>query len=190
METLTDKKCIEYRDNGLCLDFYENFLNKEEADKIKQYFDTSIKWRQNETRESRINQIFADNGLKYTISYMGKTFTRDTVQWDPVIKSIKNNLENFIDEKFTVCVLQKYKHGNIGIKPHRDKEMKKGTIICGLSVGETRTLTVARGNKKYELKLTHGSLYVFNHPTNDYWSHSIEKDSTKNVRYSATFRNY
>src|SRR3989338_8052202 len=103
---------------------------------------------------------------------MGKTFTRDTVQWDPVIKSIKNNLENFIDEKFTVCVLQKYKHGNIGIKPHRDKEMKKGTIICGLSVGETRTLTVAGGNK------------------NDYWSHSIEKDSTKNVRYSATFRNY
>ncbi len=38
--------------------------------------------------------------------------------------------------------------------------------------------------------LENGSLCVIQPPTNDFFTHSIKKDESKNVRLSLTFRNY
>jgi alkylated DNA repair dioxygenase AlkB len=104
-------------------------------------------------------------------------------------------VEKMVDEKFNVCVVQRYPNGSYGINPHKDKEMIIGTTICGISFGAKRKLRLH--SPKYmkldniELDLEHGSLYVLKSPTNTYWSHEIVKDKNINKpRISLTFRNY
>ena len=103
---------------------------------------------------------------------------------------IRDRAQEITGEKYNICVVQRYPSGKVGIKPHRDKEMTKGTTICGVSVGETRVLTI-NGKKNINLSLNPGSMYVFNPPTNTYNTHCIQKkDDTKGPRISLTFRNY
>lgn len=77
---------------------------------------------------------------------------------------------------------------------HKDNEMDD-RLICGLSLGATRTLVMypPSFNKKdiepIKIELPHNSLYVIEDPTNRYWMHSIQQDNdVEKVRYSLTFR--
>ena len=99
-------------------------------------------------------------------------------------------VEEITNEKYNICVIQRYPSGKVGIKKHRDKEMKLGTTISGLSLGATRKLKLEYYDKNIEKDLLSGSLYVLNPPTNSYYTHCIEKDSTTEPRISLTFRNY
>ena len=88
---------------------------------------------------------------------------------------------------FNVCVIQQYPNGKYGIQKHRDKEMNG--MICGISVGQTRTLSMYKYNTNVlNQPLNNGSLYLILPPTNDFFLHAIEKDSSRGVRYSLTFR--
>jgi hypothetical protein len=142
---------------------------------------------------------FGPNGeldTSYTINIKGKTITRNCINWNEpkniILCRIKERLEKLTGVKYNYCVIQKYPHGKVGINPHRDKEMKQGTNIAGISIGEERTLEIAPPywikSEPVSIALTSGSLYVLNPPTNDNWSHSIPKDKTLKPRYSLTYR--
>jgi alkylated DNA repair dioxygenase AlkB len=73
--------------------------------------------------------------------------------------------------------------------------MRRDSAISGVSLGATRILkmTPPKYNKKDTepifITLNPGSLYVFKPPTNNHWSHCIEKDyNVKNARISLTYR--
>ena len=168
------------------VEFFPQFLNNKESSELYRQLLPQVVLYKNK----RSTVIFADEGIKYTIEYFGQTSVKETVKWiDPLMK-VKNKLETYTKEKYNVCVLQCYPNGNVGINPHRDKEMVKGTTIAGVSLGETRVLELQRGMEKKEYRLNSGSLYLLNPPTNSYWTHSIRKDATKRIRLSLTFRNY
>jgi alkylated DNA repair dioxygenase AlkB len=63
-------------------------------------------------------------------------------QWNKLSRmmEIKQRVSEVANESFSVCIEQKYHTGKTGINHHRDKEMVPGTIIAGVSFGETRTL--------------------------------------------------
>lgn len=178
----------EIRDAYLNLDFYENVLSKEESAELLDYVEKNVPWRKKKTPGKRANQTFGDDGFEYPLEIRGKKSVIKVQPWTPEITKIKKLVESITGAEFTICVVQRYPNGRVGINPHRDKEMIKGTTIAGLSIGETRTLTMARGFKKHELELTPGSVYVFNPPTNDHWTHCIEKDGTIDIRVSFTLR--
>ena len=87
-----------------------------------------------------------------------------------------------------------YPTGKIGINPHKDKEMTRGTTICGWSFGSERILNMNPPGyiktDKILISLPPGSMYEFVPPTNDHWLHCIEKSENNEKRISLTFRNY
>ena len=181
-------KC-EYRDDGLDVDFYPHLLNHELAIGWYSYLEELI------PHEARRNSVlFGDPGIVYTVNYMDTTSNRPVMPWTelPALQELKSLVEAVTEQKYTVCVIQRYPNGNIGINPHRDKEMVLGTRICGLSLGATRELMFSKhGFEPVTISLNSGSLYVMKPPTNQKWLHSIIKNrSIVEPRFSLTFRDY
>lgn len=174
-------------DKDVDIDFYDNLIDSKKADKIFKEIDDFFPQKPNK----RINQTYGNDGLTYEVKFKDNTVYRRAMPWKPILLELKKLVEGVTKEKFTVCVVQRYPNGNIGIGSHKDKEMKFGTKIAGLSLGQCRTLSMSRYDKVHTIELPSGSLYVFNPPTNDFWAHSIVKDEKKKgVRLSLTFRNY
>lgn len=179
----------EYRASGLSFDLYRDFLSPQESVELYQHLIMYSKLKTYPNKRS--NCTYGDKGLVYTIKFSnGGESLRRAIEWDPRIRVVKNKLEQITNQVYNVCVVQHYPSGNIGISPHRDKEMTPGTTICGLSLGQERLLTLQNRKHKLEVNLNPGSLYIMRPPTNDFYSHSIEKDETKQPRISLTFRNY
>jgi len=180
---------------GLNIDFYTNFLTKEEADSLYIKALQSIPGKLPNLK--RANTTFGDDGLEYEVTFGGygnvpkNTVHRKTRPWNqlPGLWNAKEKVEEATGEVYNFCVVQYYPCGKVGINPHRDREMVPGTTIAGLSLGTTRTLRMSRFDDMVELELNHNSLYVLNPPTNDKWMHSIPKDTTTKARISLTFRN-
>ena len=171
---------------ALNLDLYKHFLDEKEAEKYFNVF-RNLDWKPIKRRQ---NKTYGNKGLSYDIKFRNGTVNRKAIEWTPELLTLKKLIEEQVKETFTICVVQYYPCGKVGINPHKDKEMKKGTIICGLSLGQERKLKMEKSSEKYEFDLPSGSLYVMKPPTNDNWTHSIEKDDSVNSRVSLTFRNY
>lgn len=174
---------------GLDVDLYQEFLPKDTADTWLQYLEQIIP-----CDNRRTSVIFGDKGKKYVVNFMHSTRITECLPWEsiPSLSDLKGLIEATTGQKYTVCVIQRYPSGLVGIAPHRDKEMIEGTMIVGLSLGATRTLSFSSfGQYSISMPLPSGSLYVMNHPTNQYWLHSIVPDpNITTSRISLTFRNY
>ena len=142
--------------------------------------------------EKRATLTYGDTGLSYRLDFYGKITIRKAIPWEelPILLHVRNVLQELTHQTYNTCVIQRYPNGKVGIAPHKNREMTSGTTICGLSLGETRVLTMSRNSKRFHIKLVPGSVYVLNPPTNDCWFHSIEIDETLGPRISLTFRNY
>lgn len=184
------------------VDFRKHFLQPDVADTLYEKLENILPHV-----KGRKGILIGDEGLVYRVNIRGNTLERPVIPWTlqcgcekdgcicsalPVLRAIKQYIDNTIKSITTVLIIQRYHDGYAGISPHRDKEMVLGTKICGLSLGATRTLIFGRrGCDPVSLELNSGSLYVMNPPTNSYWSHSIVKDSkVKSSRISLTFRTY
>lgn len=181
---------ITLKEDMLEIDFYENFLSEKEAAVLLKELAMII----SPTGNKRMCKLFGDSDVVYNVTYFGKTMTKVVYPWIKILSDIRDRITKETGQKYTVCVIQMYPNGKVGIKPHRDKEMVPGTMICGLSIGSTRTLSMTKGfykEKEVEVRLNSGSLYILRPPTNDHWAHCIQPDyGDKGVRYSLTFRNY
>ncbi len=178
--------------------YYEEFLSSTEAAVSMDHFSRLFDLRNNK----RQSFTFGNKGLVYEVKFGGykgipETISkREVIDWTqhPLLMAIKDQLEFVTTETFTICVIQYYPNGSVGISKHKDKEMKPGTMICGISLGQTRELKMHPPSflrrQPISTNLAPGSLYILKPPTNDYWMHSTEKDSSTQARISLTFRNY
>lgn len=114
--------------------------------------------------------------------------------------------------KINSCLFNKYRDGNDRIRAHRDtKESfgKKPTIV-GLSMGGEREIKFVRimnslnreknihiykkdkENKhlNFKQKLEDGSLFIMAGCSQKYFTHEIPQCNSKEMRYSATFREF
>ncbi len=202
---------IAYRKERLDVDVYPDFVAPE-AQNLFDYIEKRVPWTKQITPTSRVNQNYGDPGLKYILKFGGydrrsgisnaysgkpvKTIERAVLPWDdlPALDVIKEMLLETTGSTYNYCVIQRYPSGRVGINPHKDKEMLPGSLIAGISLGATRTLTLIppRYNKvdrdPIAIQLPPGSLYLLKDPTNRHWQHSIDKDETKEPRISLTFR--
>ena len=189
------------KSNKLNIDYYDQYLSQDESQKIYDILEKDIIWDVPFSNNKRLTQIYADPGLIYEVKLGGygnrplETYRYSTLPWGylPILMEVREKLSQLTGEKYNFCVIQRYPNGKVGISPHRDREMIKGTHICGLSVGCTRKLKMSPPkfikDQSIELELKSGSLYILRPPTNDYWTHCVEKDSSKAPRISLTFRN-
>jgi alkylated DNA repair dioxygenase AlkB len=170
-------------------------------------------------RNKRVSVTYGDEGLSYRVElggYAGRPkviIQREAIPWEhsPLLTMLRDLVSARTKVKPTYVVVQRYPHGKVGIKPHRDKELSPGTSIACLSLGAERWLVLSPSRPSYFTRdrlvehprggpplcvttddsvyfLPSGSLYVLNPPTNSAWKHSIPKDDTSTPRLSLTFR--
>lgn len=187
----------EYYNDNLHVTIYDNLLTSgspgttapDTCRDLYQYLEDNVVYKA-KTSYRRCSQTYGDGGT-YDIVFRGVHVARPIHPWLPPLLKVKKVLEQLTDTSYNVCVVQRYPTGKIGIPPHRDKEMVKGTSICGVSLGVQRVLTMSRGTTNINIPLPVGSAYVLHPPTNTYWTHCIQPDpSITQPRISLTFRNY
>lgn len=106
-----------------------------------------------------------------------------------ILKNVRDRVIEKTKQPYNTCVIQIYLNGEIGIKPHRDKEVNYGTIIASVSLGATRTMRFEKSNEApLDISLSAGSLCLIQPPTNDFWLHSIPNDASTDIRISLVFR--
>jgi alkylated DNA repair dioxygenase AlkB len=179
---------INITDQKFNVDYYQNFDDEKKYDLLYALGSEYGKLPKNKRKAL----IFGFPDIKYEVSYRGKTNIRNTIDWTqiPLITEIRDKLMKTIQIEPTVCIYQWYPNGKISIDAHRDKEMKAGTRIAGVSYGSTRNLSFSNGMGSIKFELHPGSLYVMNPPTNDSWSHAIIRSECTEPRISLTFRDY
>ena len=130
------------------------------------------------------------------------------------IKEDKSLLETLLEHGINLesmdinsCLINKYRDGDDSIRAHRDTYLSFGKlpIIIGVSLGESRILRVRRlhnpdvfkslkvqksSDENIDFLLEDNSLFVMAGYSQTYFSHEIPKMSTKNTRYSLTFREF
>lgn len=176
-------------------DFYveqiDNFIDEHTTQNIWKDIISTGKFADQHIHKKRIKAIYGSIP-EYSFTIYGKTVKTEVRPWCelPCLYEIANMLERITGQIYNVCVIQYYKNGDVGIKPHRDKEMKHGTIIASISIGETRTMRFEKKGIVRDFELTDGTLFLIHPPTNDTWLHSIPTQGSPNPRISLVFRNF
>src|SRR4029078_8829593 len=154
------------------VDYYENWLDDGLASRLfKNLYDSIKLYKHKRT-------LFYGDGK---------------LPWTPGMLKVKLQLEQFILNKynlsinFNLCLVNIYESGKYNIDYHKDRFTNPNTMVCGVSLGQERTLAFSN-NICFNLK--NGSLYLMLPPTNEYYEHSIIKDNSTGVRISLTFRCY
>jgi alkylated DNA repair dioxygenase AlkB len=181
------------------IDIYSNYLSNSEAFELyskiiknPHHFKHSPITKSGLPSKKRNKTIYGSIP-KYIYEYYGKMVETPINPWHsfPELEILAKRIEKTTGQSYNTCVIQIYNSGDVEIKPHRDKEMKKDSIIASISLGETRKMRFERsGCETLDILLESGMLCLINPPTNDYWLHSIPTDTTKNPRISLVFRNF
>lgn len=181
------------------IDIYSNYISESETgDLYRKIIENSRHFKHYSKTKAGLpskkrNKTIYGSIEKYFYEYHGKIVQTPIYPWYnfPELELLANRIEKATGQPYNTCVIQIYNSGIVEIKPHRDKEMKKGSIIASISLGETRTMRFERsGCETLDIPLESGTLCLINPPTNDYWLHSIPSDATKNPRISLVFRNF
>ncbi|KAF7279816.1 hypothetical protein GWI33_006699 [Rhynchophorus ferrugineus] len=147
----------------------------------------------------RLQAAYGDPEVRYEfsgISLMAKP-------WLPVLKLLRDVVENATGFHYNFVLINKYRDGNDHIGEHRDneKEIDKKTPIASLTLGQQRTFVFRHGEARLKGKLKRalasvkielecGSLLLMNPPTNKYWYHSLPpRKKLTGARINLTFRN-
>lgn len=189
----------EYNGELFAVDLYSKFISTDFAYTLKykilnepRHFHHSTLTKKGVPSKKRNKTIYGSIP-KYTYTYRGKIVESTIYDWSlfPELQTLSNMISNLVGQPFSTCVIQIYNSGIVEIKPHRDKEMKPGSIIASISLGETRIMRFEKsGFKTIDIPLESASLCCIRPPTNDTWLHSIPPDSSTGVRISLVFRNF
>lgn len=188
--------------------YMENFFDKETADKLYTEIKKELDYIPRGElkfgiygKEIPLPRIKAMQGTlrkngDYPIYRYGLTQYPETKPWTPIIKEIRDFIEEKYGENCTHLVANKYEDENDHIGYHHDKttDMTKEGKIYVFSFGETRNLELAEVKGKslsleYKIPVKHGSLYILNRETNEKYKHRIKQETySKEERVSLTFR--
>ena len=108
---------------------------------------------------------------------------------------VKEQIENFLEEKFNFVLVNYYHDGSKNIGAHSDdeKDLVENSVIASLSLGATRIFKFHKKKSKetISMKLEDNSLITMEGQTQKLFKHSVPKQSVnivKKPRINMTFR--
>jgi alkylated DNA repair dioxygenase AlkB len=175
----------------------KNFLNSEDASNYFKIIREETLWQEDQIKvfgkvydQPRLTALYATNNLPYTYS----NITMHPLLFSPTLLEIKEKVEYQLNQVFTSCLLNLYRHGRDSNGWHADneKELGQNPIIASVSLGAERMFHMKHRTdplQKLKINLTHGSLFVMSGCTQHHWLHQIPK-TKKHVeeRINLTFR--
>lgn len=193
---LGDKRII--CDVSFHIEIFENVISQDMANELLESLTQCAKWKNSFITKSgniskRRNKSIYGSIQTYSATFRGKNISSPVHNWDeiPILKELADNISSITRDQYNTCVLQYYANEEVGINPHRDKEVLPDNCITSISLGSTRIMRFERNGTRYDIPLPSGSLCVIYPPTNTYWAHSIlcEKEA-KSKRISLVFRHH
>ncbi len=178
------------------LEYKENFLSREVADKLKDHLLQTALWEQRTQKmydrivlTPRLTAWYGDS--KYNDS---EEITKPTNPWTSELFTLKDKIEKEFGYQFNGVLLNLYRDNNDSVAWHRDKESRYGKrpVIASVSLGQTRNFDFRKKDhhqSKYSLPLPHGSLLIMKGDLQEYWEHRIAKSTLPmRERINLTFR--
>lgn len=178
------------------LNYFREFLGKEQADRLFQKLKEDIVFNQGNItifgkthKIPRLESFHSKQILSY--SYSGKTlhskpFTKDLDELCALI-------EKATSATFNCVLINLYRNGSDSNGWHSDNEpeLGKNPIIASLSLGTSRRFDLKNQaqNEKFSIDLNHGDLLLMNDQIQNYYKHQIAKSKkVTNERINLTFR--
>lgn len=158
-------------------------------DHISESIQLNFSFGGKEIKTRRRMMAFGDDGIKY--SFAGHSIA--SKPWIDELYKMKTFIEGLLQcNSYNYCLVNFYEDGLACINKHKDNEpeIDVHTPISCLSLGTTRKFKFERdGFESLLLNLENQSLIVMYKPTNQFWFHSIPRETrVKTMRVSLTFR--
>lgn len=176
--------------------YYQNFLNREVANKYLEAFKSNIEWKQESMNMygkqvlfPRLTSWYGDNNKPYSFSGI----TLNPHAWNTELLEIKKLIEPICEVEFNSVLLNLYRDGNDSISWHTDaeKELGKNPIIASVNFGAERKFQIRHNetHETHEIILKHGSLLIMKGELQHYWKHQVPKQKgVLRERINLTFR--
>lgn len=172
--------------------------SKKEAQSILETLQNEIRWQEEELqmfgkkiKMRRKVAWYSDRNFTYRYSGVDKTGHL----WTPLLKQLKDQVENLSGAQFNSCLLNYYLDGQDGMGWHSDNEksLVKDACIASLSFGAERIFKLKHKQTKevVNIPLESGQLILMEKQTQEFWKHSIPKSKKiHKPRINLTFRKY
>lgn len=180
------------------LEYKEHFLNREEADVLKDHLLKSVPWEQRTQKmydktiiTPRLTAWYGDDNKSYESA--DNNISRTNL-WTQELLSLKERIEQEFGYQFNGVLLNLYRDQNDSVAWHRDKESRYGKrpVIASISLGQTRNFDFRKKDhhpSKYSLPLPHGALLIMKGDLQENWEHRIAKSTIPmKERINLTFR--
>lgn len=139
---------------------------------------TNIEFTQGEVKvygktckERRLTALYGDNEDYY--NYSGKVMKKSP--WDEVLLGVRDTLHYHYNVYYDTLLINYYRDGNDVIGMHSDKEIKKDSSICSISLGASRYFDIHSkdGVEKHRIELHSGDLFIMADGFHTYYKHGI-----------------
>merc|ERR1719499_1996799 len=105
-------------------------------------------------------------------------------EFSPEVEEVRHRIERLTGHAMNHCVLNLYRSGKDHIGFHSDKQLdiKTGTSIVSVSLGEERIMRLRKKGSKTDdqlVSLAPGSAIVIGPETNKRWMHGVPKVQRK-----------
>ena len=179
------------------IEYHPNFFTAEKSTFLFEKLRNEIPWQQDNItvfgkthRQPRLTSLFGNEGKPYSYS----NIVMQPHHWNPLLMTIKNEIEAVCKETFTTVLLNLYRDGKDSNGWHADneKELGKNPVIASVSFGAERMFHLQHNSiadAKLKINLENGSLLIMKGETQHYWKHQIPKTAKKIApRINLTFR--
>lgn len=176
---------------------YRQFFTSEASDDLLQTLLSEIDWKQEAIRMMgkaipipRLTAWYGDEGTVYRWSGI----TQHPLAWTPLLKKIKQPIEEAAQTHFNSVLLNLYRSGQDSVSWHSDDEPELDPVIASVSFGAMRPFQFKRiddPKERLSIELPHGSLLIMGGETQQYWQHRIAKTNAPQavrIRINLTFR--
>lgn len=180
------------------LAFYPDFYDADISHKYFQLLRKQISWQSYKIQvfgktynQPRLTAFYNDSSTKYSYSKIELV----TQPFIPILKRIKNQIEEQTGYFFNSVLANLYRDGLDSNGWHADNEPELGTnpAIASLSFGTDRFFYFKHNllkEESYKINLKNGSLLVMAGEMQHYWKHQIPKSrKVLGERINLTFRN-
>ncbi|CAM4909214.1 unnamed protein product [Rotaria socialis] len=176
-------------DSFLLLDIFP----KEVADDLFYKLHDEVKWNTMRQKGKRVPReiciqgtITIENHDEYEPLYRHPADEQpELVSWTPTAWTIKERIEEILQQNINHALIQYYRNGKDNIGEHSDKtlDILLNSNIVNYSLGAARKMTLINKRQygiREEFKLPHNSLFILGWRTNREWYHSIRPDKRPN----------
>jgi len=191
-----EKRLKNYLPSDGCVNYFGKVLSSQQADEFFDQLCQQINWQPDELiirgkRRVTKRKVAWYGNKPYAYHYSN---TRKVAEpWIPVLRELKNIVQEETGESYNACLLNLYHDGTEGMSWHSDaeKELVPGATIASFSLGAQRKFCFRhkQSKERVEIILEHGSLLTMSGLTQLNWLHQlpVSKKVTR-ARVNLTFR--